>query len=384
MQAVKVARFLFIAANEGNSWGGSEFLWSSAAERLLCRNNEVHVSAKDWGKPIPGIERLRSAGCKIFHRRPPALHSRLFRKALPRPPYAYTHMQKAGKDVDLVVISQGANVDGLQWMEAARALGLSYAVIAQAAAEEWWPADDAAERLSVCYEGARAAYFVSKANLALSRRQFGTPLPRARVVRNPFNVSYDAKPPWPTGFADGLSLACVARLDVAHKGQDLLLEVLNLPHWRERKIRVALVGNGTNERGLRRIVEQLKLSSVEFTGYLNGIEQVWSRYDALVLPSRYEGLPLAIVEAMLCGRPCIVTDVAGHKELVRDGVNGFLAKAPTVDLLDEAMNRAWESRGRLREMGDVAGRDVRQWVSADPSEDFVRELTALVGEVGAK
>jgi hypothetical protein len=42
------------------------------------------------------------------------------------------------------------------------------------------------------------------------------------------------------------------------------------------------------------------------------------------------------------------------------------------------MNRAWESRGKLREMGERAAVDVRQWVSADPAEDFVRELEALV------
>jgi glycosyltransferase involved in cell wall biosynthesis len=131
------------------------------------------------------------------------------------------------------------------------------------------------------------------------------------------------------------------------------------------------------------MIESLQLKNVELTGFLDDIEGLWSRHHALVLPSRHEGMPLAIVEAMLCGRPCIVTDVAGHRELVQDGVNGFLAKAPTVELLDEAMNRAWECRGRLREMGQRAAADVRAWVSADPAEDFARELMSLVdGETG--
>ena len=42
------------------------------------------------------------------------------------------------------------------------------------------------------------------------------------------------------------------------------------------------------------------------------------------------------------------------------------------------MNRAWENRHRLREMGEQAATDVRRWVSADPVEDFVRELRGLV------
>jgi hypothetical protein len=111
-------------------------------------------------------------------------------------------------------------------MEAAKANGYKYAAIAQSAAEAWWPDDDVAERLAVCYEGASAAYFVSDGNVALSRRQFVTPLRDARVIRNPFNVRYDARPAWPGETSEGLFLACVGRLEVGQKGQDLLMEVL--------------------------------------------------------------------------------------------------------------------------------------------------------------
>ena len=126
------------------------------------------------------------------------------------------------------------------------------------------------------------------------------------------------------------------------------------------------------------MAKELDLPNVEFAGFVEDIEQLWKRYHALVLPSRFEGMPLSLVEAMLCGRPSIVTDVAGHRELVRDNVNGFLAKAPTVELLNEAMNRAWENRVRLKQMGETAAADVRQWVSHDPTGDFVRELESLV------
>jgi glycosyltransferase involved in cell wall biosynthesis len=73
-----------------------------------------------------------------------------------------------------------------------------------------------------------------------------------------------------------------------------------------------------------------------------------------------------------------VTDVGGNGELVRDGVNGFIAKAPTVEFIDGALNRAWENRARLREMGERAAADIRQIIPADPTEKFVHELTQLV------
>jgi glycosyltransferase involved in cell wall biosynthesis len=280
----------------------------------------------------------------------------------------------------LIVISQGGNTDGLMWMEAARAQGLKYAVISQSANEQWWPSDNYAERLADCYEGACAAYFVSKENLALTQRQLVTPLTRGHLIQNPFNVRYDARPVWSVNHSEWLSLACVARLDVVQKGQDLLLQVLNQPQWRARNVRVRMVGIGENERALRRTAQKLDLSSIEFAGFVEDIEKLWSQHHALVLPSRFEGMPLSVVEAMLCGRPCIVTDVGGNRELVRDELNGFMAKSPTVEFLDEAMSRAWKNRRRLKEMGEVAASDVRQWVSPDPTGDFVRKLDELVEE----
>jgi glycosyltransferase involved in cell wall biosynthesis len=374
-----MSKYLFIMANEGHRWGGSEPLWSSAAEKLVRRGNEVRVSVKDWGEPVPQIEKLRSAGCQIFYRdySIPPFFTRQIRKIFPVPDYRLTHVRTAGLGVDLVVISQGDNQDGLVWMEASQAARLKYAVIAQSAVVYWWPDDESAERLAKSYDNATAAYFVSCANLELSRHQFGSRLPNAKVVRQPFNVRYHAQPPWPNGPSDELALASVARLDIISKGHDLLLQVLGLPHWRERKITLSIIGEGPHERGLRRMAETLKLTNVRFLGQRDNIEEVWRKHHALVLASRFEGMPLVLIEAMLCGRPGIVTDVGGNRELVRDGVNGFLAKAATVPFLDEALNRAWENRVRLKEIGRTAAIDVRHWVSPDPTEDFANELAAL-------
>jgi hypothetical protein len=60
--------YLFIMPNEAYPWGGSEPLWSSAAEKLARRGNEVRVSVKKWSAPVPQVEKLRTAGCCIMYR----------------------------------------------------------------------------------------------------------------------------------------------------------------------------------------------------------------------------------------------------------------------------------------------------------------------------
>jgi glycosyltransferase involved in cell wall biosynthesis len=369
-------KYLFIMANEGHRWGGSEPLWSSAAANLARKGNEVRVSVKEWADRVPEVEALRDVGCQIFYRddRIPPFFKRQMRRLMRVPDVRLKHLREVGEGVDLVVISQGSNDDGLLWIEATKAADYRYAIVSQSAVVYWWPS---------VYDSATAAYFVSQANVELSRRQFGSALRNAKVVRNPFNVNYDTHLPWPDSSHAELALAFVGRLDIISKGHDLFLEVLARPRWRERNIKVSFVGSGPHEKALRRITGQLELKSVDFVGQKSDIEGVWKSHHALVLASRFEGMPLVVVEAMLCGRPCIVTNVGGNGELIRDGVNGYLAQVATVDSIDEALNRAWGNRSGLKEMGRIAAEDVRNWVSSDPGQDFASDLEQLTGSIVA-
>jgi glycosyltransferase involved in cell wall biosynthesis len=104
-----------------------------------------------------------------------------------------------------------------------------------------------------------------------------------------------------------------------------------------------------------------------------------------VLPSRFEGNALAMIEAMLCGRMPIVTDVGRASELIDDNRNGFIAAAPTLDLLDDALERAWQRRHEWQAMGALASETIRRRHSLQPAEDFADAvLSAAVGQRQAK
>jgi glycosyltransferase involved in cell wall biosynthesis len=234
-------------------------------------------------------------------------------------------------------------------------------------------------------------YFVSEANRRLAEKQIGIQLGNAEIIRNPFNVPFNAAPPWPSGETAELRLASVARLDLAAKGQDILLEALAAPPWDARKWHLTFYGEGPHEEVLRRLTAHLRLAThiegdplrrthrVAFAGFAEDVQEIWAANHVLVMPSRVEGLPLAMVEAMLCGRPVIATDVAGHSEILEDGTTGFLAKAATVDAFRSALEQAWQKRSDLKRMGELAAKRIRQLIPDDPIEVFSEKIMTIAG-----
>jgi glycosyltransferase involved in cell wall biosynthesis len=181
-------------------------------------------------------------------------------------------------------------------------------------------------------------------------------------------------------------MACVARIDPAAKGQDLLLQTLARPEWRDRPVELNFFGAGPDELGLRRMAELLQLENVHFRGHVTDIKAIWEHNHLLVLPSRYEGLPLALVEAMWCGRPAVVTDVGGNAELCVDNETGFVAPAATLSSFSHALQRAWERRKEWLHLGQAARARAENQMPKDPVTVFCERLktcaVASSGEAG--
>jgi glycosyltransferase involved in cell wall biosynthesis len=376
-------RVAIISGMSGYPWGGSEILWSEAAKRLMAHGQDVFVSVPRWPETPEPVAALREAGAEVDERQWQAaalserIRARILRRQMAHPAWQPCWQKIVDFRPDLVCISHGAALCGIEWMLRCREAGLPYVSVAQANCEQWWADDDRLTEITVAYEGATKAYFVSKANMALFERQLGMALPNAEVVWNPFNVAWDAQPAW-CGDSNVFKLACVARLEPAAKGHDLLFQVLSLRKWRDRPILVSLFGEGPFKVGLQRLAEMDGLAGrVSFCGHVADIEEVWRTHHALVLPSRFEGLPLSLIEAMLCGRPAIVTDVAGNREPLEDNVTGFVAEAPTLRHLDDAMERAWQRRHEWQAIGTAAAASIRSQIPQDPAQVFADKLLSL-------
>jgi glycosyltransferase involved in cell wall biosynthesis len=356
----------------GYSWGGSEELWSRAALRLHETSHKVVASVEFWSQLSTQVSRLAGRGIRLRVRRrvPPSLPVRVWRRVMRRKPRDHEWLRR--QNPSLVVISQGGNSGGLPWMKFCLKAGLPFVAVVQCNSEHWWPTDDSGAELAEAYRAARKVFCVSRHNLELLERQIGEPLPNSVVVWNPYNVSPNQPPAWPK--SDIWKLACVARLEPAAKGQDLLLSVLARPQWRNRAVEVNLYGEGPFEHSLTQLAQRLRLNNVHFRGHIADVKAIWEQNQILVLPSRLEGLPLSLVEAMFCARPAVVTDVGGNAELCVDGETGFVAAAPAVSLLEQTLERAWNRRHEWQRMGTSARTRAERLIPNDPIGDFCREI----------
>jgi len=379
-----MANLAFVSTMAAYPWGGSEELWSATALALARRGHRVSASVQRWSPTGAPLVRLRNGGVRVTERS--AGYARRVLSEFGR---------VSGVDVDtrlregwlrreapaLVCISSGDMATGAPWMAACRRLGVPYVSLGHSNSERWWPDDASAGELRELLQAAACCFFVAEGNLRLLEVQLAARLENAEIVRNPCRVRAGAVLPWPDAPSGGpLRLACVGRLYPPAKGQDLAIRALALPEWRGRDVTLSFFGTGPHAGALERLAAIVGVGDrVEFRGYVSGIEDIWSDHHALFLPSRSEGLPLVLVEAMACGRPAIVTAVAGNPEVVLDGETGFLAAAPTVPLVADALERAWARRSEWQQIGERAARHIGELMPEDAAGAFADRLERALG-----
>ncbi len=148
-------------------------------------------------------------------------------------------------------------------------------------------------------------------------------------------------------------IGTTARLD-RQKGLDVLLRAVpGVPD-----VDLEVVGDGPERDALQALAYDLGIAGrVHFAGWSDRTRDWLGRWDAFVLPSRFEGLPLSILEAMLAELPVVASDVGSIGEAVRDGITGRLVAADDPDALAAALRDVLGDLERARALGR-AGREL--------------------------
>jgi glycosyltransferase involved in cell wall biosynthesis len=148
---------------------------------------------------------------------------------------------------------------------------------------------------------------------AIDLRRFSLGNADRAKSRNSFGLPLDAK-----------VIAGVGRLN-PQKNFSLFLDIAAALVPRFPELRFLLAGDGPEESMLREKAGALGLADrIIFAGYVADTRQVYAATDILLMPSRFEGLPMTLLEAMAMGLPVVASKLDGIAEVIQDGREGFL------------------------------------------------------------
>lgn len=336
--------------------GGTRRHLVDLAGGLLAAGDELHlcVAAEREPRVREDLARLAAAGA-VVHELPmvrsirPATdwrHERALRRLLRelRPDVVHTHSSKAG------VLGRSASL--------ATGLGArvhtphTFAFLFDAMFSPWKRrVFRAIEARLARRTGRLIAVSSGEAETMCAAPGGGDPVvppDRARVVVNGVDpAAWAGHEPYAgpdraaLGLEPGDTAVLVAGLLNPAKGQDLALEALAAAPLAGRdEVKLLLAGHGDDLPRLEAAVARLGLGGrVRFLGWRDDLPRLMATADLLLLPSRWEGMPYAVLEAMAAGLPVVATRVDGARDLVDEGVTGHLVPVGDVTAIAAAIRR---------------------------------------------
>jgi glycosyltransferase involved in cell wall biosynthesis len=167
------------------------------------------------------------------------------------------------------------------------------------------------------------------------------------------------------------------------KGVDVLLRALSV--MKRPNFALTIAGDGDQRQVLERMSADLHLSSrVRFLGVRHDLPELMRAADCLVMPSRWEGLPMVMLEAMALGLPVIATPVGGIPEVIEDGINGYLVPLEDTSALARRLDSIVENPGALPSIGRLARERIIEEYSVEKMAEkhwlLYREVLGLPAE----
>ena len=160
-------------------------------------------------------------------------------------------------------------------------------------------------------------------------------------------------------------LLAVGRL-VYSKAHKTLIAAMPAVLERDPNAKAAICGEGEMRAELEAQIQTLSLSaSVKLLGQTNNVAEFLASADIFVMPSLWEGLPIALLEAMSAGLPSVATRVEGAEEVIADGEDGLLVPIENTDALANAILQLLADPQLRHKMGDAARKKVLESYTAE-------------------
>lgn len=200
-------------------------------------------------------------------------------------------------------------------------------------------------------------------------------LPGTRVIPNGVDIVRFQPPPSNlTNEEWAKTVVCVSKLRY-EKGTDVLLQAWHLVQKQMPDARLIIVGSGPLQGQQEMLADTLHIrQSVEFAGLQSDVPAQLHRGMIAVLPSRWEGMPNALLEAMATGCACVATRVSGSEDLIQSGVNGLLVTPEDYSGLAEALLTLLKDPTLAKKYGAAARARIEQHYTLEHILDMYIDL----------
>lgn len=176
-----------------------------------------------------------------------------------------------------------------------------------------------------------------------------------------------------------LLVGMVACLKAQKSPQDFI-RLASLARQAIPKVKFILVGDGLQRRRMQRLVHKLNLKdNVILTGWRRDIPQVLSAIDVFVLTSLWEGLPIAVLEAMASAKPVVATSTGGITEVISQGKTGFLVAPGCIEEMCQKLITLLVDTNLRKSMGANAREALKKGFPSE--EETTRQTSALYEEL---
>ena len=377
-------RLAFLPIKRNSPFGGSEVLWAKTAGYAVEQGHAVDIYPYQFKVAHSGLQSLRKAGANVFFRETrnltTPLRNRVKLKVNALLDEKFNRINKSLKPIverkpDLLIINQGSwfdLADDEELMRVIRLHNIPFFVICHSFQDNGLLTTNLKLKILDMYKRAKHVFFVGERQRQVIEKSLMYRIEKYSIILNPLNISGQGFLPFKKGV---LRFAMVSSLITRWKGHDVLLETLALPKWRERDWELVIYGEGEDKPEIARLIDFYELNKrVQLSGYCKDIRDAFANAHALIMPSRVEAAPLTLYEAMLCGRPAVVTNIGDMGRVIKEGYNGFVAEAAHPDSLDKALDSLWSSRGELEILGQNALNSVKNQFRVPPEEVFLEKL----------
>jgi glycosyltransferase involved in cell wall biosynthesis len=157
------------------------------------------------------------------------------------------------------------------------------------------------------------------------------------------------------------------------------LFINTISHIKDKGPKFVIVGDGQLRDELKTYSKELGVDNrVIFTGFRNDLEKIYADLDISVISSLNEGLPVAVIESMTAGIPVVSTDVGGVRELIDDGIQGFIVPPNDPVSLADRIEELIEDDKLRKEFGKAATRKVYPYHDYRRLIDDMEELYSAI------